>query len=366
MSSRLLVVPNSPSAAPKPRMPVLRLSENFFQRWFLILLPVIVMAAIGVFMAQRTTPEYLASATLSTSANPLVGAQEIRGTSIGFFESPADATARVMNERLGTDRFAAGVAERAGLSGAIENGFLSYDDLRGGVAVFSVGESLVDIQAGWGDPNTSLELVDAIIAEYLSVLRSTVSEDSQSAVDFYEARRDEAAVSAQSAADAYETFLQELPFLPEGVEMSLADELELGRLNDRLASAQGAIDTADSAIEDALLSVVRAQSEAGRSIQIVDPPSSTFEPESTLTYQATAFFAAVFLGLLVALTILLLSTYLDRSVRSAGDIEAAGGGVAVAAVPVIKSLRPRKRVRRAVGVVGNAPHRIVGRVRRAG
>lgn len=88
---------------------------------------------------------------------------------------------------------------------------------------------------------------------------------------------------------------------------------------------------------------MRAQSEAGRTLQIVDPPSSTFEPKSTLVDRAVIFGAFVMLGMIVALTILLLSTYLDRSVRSAADIEAAGAGVTVAAVPRIDALRTRKR-----------------------
>lgn len=364
MSRELLIVPGSPRVAPKPRAPGLRLSENFFQRWFLIVVPIAIMAVIGVMMAQRVPSEYSASSTLSTSANPLVGQLEIRGATAGSRESPAGATARVMSERLRTDLFASNVAERAGLDDAVDNKRL-YSQIRRRVRVGAVGASLVTIEVRWGDPQTSLRLVDALIAEYLSLLQSTVSADAQSAVDFYEDRRAEAEATEETASATYQAFLDELPVQPEGVDLPLADQLQLGRLNGRVVAAQELIDDADRAIEQALLSVVVAQSEAGRSIQILDPATSTFEPESNFTDKVVLFVVFVFLGGLVALTILLLSTHLDRSVRSAGDIEAAGGGVTVAAVPVIRSLRPRTGLRRVLAGVGQARRQVFGRLQRA-
>lgn len=321
------------------------MAENFFQRWFWIVLPIVLMAMIGVMMAQRVQPEYLASSTMSTSANPLVAAPDIRGTELKFLESPGEATARVITARLGTDRFASNVAERAGLDAAVEAGLLSYLDLRQSVKVFAAGESLVTIETLWGDPETSLRINEAMIDEYLSVLRSTVSEDAQAAVDFYEDRRTEAIVRVDDASATLNTFVAQLPDLPDDVDLPVPDQLALERLYQRLTLAELAFDDAESAIEEARLSVVVAQSEAGRSIQVIDAPNSTFEPESSLPTKAIRFMAASFLGALMAVTILLLSTHLDRSVRSAADIEAAGAGATVAAVPVIKSLKPPRSLR---------------------
>lgn len=342
-------------SAAQPQAPAFRLAENFFQRWALILLPVLLLTVLGFMLSQRISADYMASSTLSTAANPLVGTQEIRGATLGFLESPAQATSRVMTEQLGTDLFARNVANRAGLTEAIDDGFLEYDDIRSRISVFATGEALVDIEALWSDPETSLALVDAIITEYQSLLQSTLSTDAQAAVDFYQDRRDEAVALASVAEAELEAFEDSLPVQWEVDDLPFADELRFRRLNDRLLDAQAGIDEADDSIEEALLAVAQAESEAGRSIQVIDPPSSSFLPESTLRDKIIILFGFTLLGGLMSLTILLLSTYLDKSVRSAADIEAAGAGGAVVTVPLIRSLRNRRGIG---GLIDNIAMRI--------
>lgn len=311
----------------------------------LILLPIIIMVGIGVLMTQRLTPQYAASAALGTSSNPLVDQIEIRGLEQGFFESPADATARVMSERFQTDTFANSLGERAGLGEALDEGLIFVDDLRQAVDVYSIGESLVIVEARWGDPETSARLVDAMILEYQGVLESTVSSDAEDAVQFFEDRRAEAVATASAARDDLDDFIATLPPLTGEEELPVQLELQLERLNGRLVVAEAAIDESDLAIDDARLAVIRAQSEAGRSIEVIDEPSASGTPESAIRDMAIIMAGFLFIGGLIALTILGLTTLLDRSVRSAADIEAAGGGDTVAAVPVIASLQSSKGLR---------------------
>lgn len=346
MASGLVVV-DIPQSAPKPQLPLRRLSENFFQRWFLILLPLVLMTMIGVLLAQRVQPQFLAEATLSASANPLIdpiGEQDFR-----FGESEAEQTARVMIERLGTDRFAASVVDAVGLTEAIESTAITYDDIRQNLSIFATGDSIVKVEVTWGDPETAIALVAETIAAHQEVLTATVTADSRAAVEFFNSRLSDAIADEQSAEEALNAYVDTLPPLQVGEETPVADELALRRLNSRLTTAQATIDETRANIEEAELSVVQAESEAGRSLNVIDAASSNFEPQSTLPRQAIILFVFLVIGFLVALTMLLLSTHLDRSVRSAVDIEAAGGGLTVAAVPVIKSLRSPKAYQRALG-----------------
>ncbi|WP_041298099.1 hypothetical protein [Ilumatobacter coccineus] len=302
------------------------------------------MLAIGVVLAGRVTAPYKATGTLSASSNPLVEGQEVRGTSIDFFESPAGGTARLINERLQTDAFIERIAEAAGLTESIEAGGLLLDDIRSRVFARDIGETLLTIEATWSDPETTAVLVAVTIEQYLDFVLTTVSEDAEAAVDFYEDRLAEATAQAADAGLAYDAFVRSLPVLAADAELPLSDQLQLSRLNDRVINAQSQIDDSSAAIEASQLSVIQSRSEAGKTLVMIDPPQVPLEPESTSSTQILLLGAFFMLGVVLAAATLLLSTRLDDSVQTAGDVETATGSHVVAAVPRIKALRPPRRL----------------------
>ena len=105
-----------------------RLTDNLFRRLTWFLLPILLLAGLGMYRAATTTDLYRSSGTLSATSNPLLPEQQVSGVSAQFLESPAAANARIINERLRTDSFINGVADRAGLGDAVESGEVQIDE----------------------------------------------------------------------------------------------------------------------------------------------------------------------------------------------------------------------------------------------
>jgi hypothetical protein len=97
-----------------------RLTDNLFRRLGWWLLPVVGFTALGFVQAGNTIDQYRSSATLSAAENPLVGSPVVGAASAQWWETPAAATSRIINEQLRTDSFISTVAESAGLADAIE------------------------------------------------------------------------------------------------------------------------------------------------------------------------------------------------------------------------------------------------------
>ena len=89
-----------------------RLVDQFFRRWFWYVLPVVLLAFVGVRAANNVSQQYVSKGTFSASENPLVATPEVRGTTIGQFEAPASGIARLINEQLRSDAFVDVVVER--------------------------------------------------------------------------------------------------------------------------------------------------------------------------------------------------------------------------------------------------------------
>src|SRR4051812_34926348 len=102
---------------PSGRRFAYRLTENFFRRWPLYLIPLILLIAFGMMKAKDTVPMYSTSGTLSVGSNPLLAGVTPAKSNDGFYwESAADTTARQINEQLSTDQFIDGVATEAKLN----------------------------------------------------------------------------------------------------------------------------------------------------------------------------------------------------------------------------------------------------------
>ena len=338
------VVPDPIGSRPRSTGFALRLAENFFRRWYLYLLPIVLIAALGLRASSNITPSYESTAVLSAASNVFVSEQEVRGTDRNPFETAAQATARSINEQLFTDAFITGVAERAGLSEPVGADLLTLDDIRGAVGANATGDFLLTVTASWDDPETAFQLTNSTVTAYQALLEDILVEDVEAAVAFYRDRLAEAEQQSEEARAAYDAFVEQLPDLPDDVELPLREQLELQRLDDRLTEAETDIDATRGEIDDAELAVVQARSEAGQSLRLVDAATVPDEPESTATQKLTVLGAFIALGGLIAGGALILATRLDQSVRSAHDVAHAGAGPTLAAVPRVRALRkPRRR-----------------------
>ena len=311
--------------------------DNFFRRWVWFLLPIVLFGALGVLLAAGSSTNYRSASSLNASRSPLVEEVQIRGTEISDYESPAAGTARLINEQLSTNTFLDDIAARASLTEALEAGLLYRHDLRAAIGASATGVNLLRISAQWDNPEIAYALVDSTIAAYQDYLYQVVSSDGIDATDFWMQKESEAVEEAQDAASE---LVQYLESVPANEDLRTADQLVvIDSLQRRAEAAQTDVADARDQIDNAELAVQQAASETGRLLQVVDPPEVPAAPEPQARQQAMTVFAFLVMGVLVSSAALLLTTVMDRSIRSASQLAAASGVDIAIAVPVLRKLR---------------------------
>ena len=308
----------------------------------LYVIPILLFAAIGVASAARIQGEYASYAQLSASANPYIAQPTIRGTDIAYFETPASGTARLINEQLQTDSFIDDVAARAGLADAVENDVTLRNDLRARIGAGAVGNNNLTIDATWDDPETAFRLVDATIQGYSDYIVEVATIDSTEAVRFWTTRLDEAEADRAAAEDALQAYVGQLPEPLDG-QRTTEEVLAIQRLNSAIDAAIDSTDTAQTAIDDAEFAEVQARSESSRLLRVIDEPTVASAPTAVRRDQLISVAMFTLLGIVISLAALVLSTAIDRSIRSRSQLARLTGADAVAVIPRIKKTRNTNR-----------------------
>ncbi|MAT06292.1 MAG: hypothetical protein CL424_14740 [Acidimicrobiaceae bacterium] len=316
-----------------------RLCDNFFRRWWLFLLPVIVLGALGVTQARSTLQLYRTTATLSVSTNPLLPEQPVRGAEVGTWETLAAATSRTINERLGTDAFLSDVADGAGLGEAVEAGTLSLDVVRSSVWASASGDSLVSVNATWADPRTVNALAQSTVDEYRQFLGDTVARAATSAEEFWTERLVQLDADRDDAEGALVDYVAGLPALEPGEDYPVTVQVEVNRLSGRLEALEAEVSEVEGQIDTAVLTRTQQTASAGESFSVIDPPSVPASPESTVVRQAMTVVAFVLMGVVVAIAALLVTTVLDRTISSPFEL------MAVPTVATVVTVPARRRAR---------------------
>lgn len=319
-----------------------RLIDHFFRRAPLYLLPIMLLAALGVYTASNQQDTYSSEGKLTASRNPLVDSTEIRTTQLGFNESPAAGSARLINEQINTDAFIDEVASRAGLSEALQAGVITRLAIRRQVSAGARGENVFSVAASWGDPQTASLLVQSTIDAYIDYIDEILVGDSTDAVEFLESQLDDAEARVAAADNELQDFVRLLPPLTTGARPEEVT-LELNRLSDSVREAQSVVAETQRQIDLAELSVDQAQSAAGRQLRMVDSPLPALEPESSLVQRLIMVVVFTVMGLLLALTVLVLSAVSDRTVRTQRQLSRVAGCDVVVSVPQLRKRRRTKR-----------------------
>ena len=251
-----------------------RLVEAFFRRWFLYLVPVVLLAAVGVRSASGLEGEFESSARLSATSNPYVYQPDIRGTQIEYYESAASGTARLVNEQLQTDAFIDDIAERAGLGDAVDSGTRHpwRHQVSECMRVTQAGATSV-FAAFWDDPTTALMLVEATISGYREYLDDLAAADSSEAIEFWSKQKQDAVADVNLAEAELTNYVEQLPPLQAGEERPTEQVLEIQRLNSAIDRALDAEREAQAAIDEAEFAAAQALSNSARELLLIDPPS---------------------------------------------------------------------------------------------
>ena len=108
------------------RHTVVRLIESFFRRWWLYLLPVLLLGAFGAKTVAGTKDMFRSTGTLTVASTTLVEKLSNVNNAPNFgYDTPAGATTKSLIQELQTDAFVKEVADKAGLTGQLASGVLT-------------------------------------------------------------------------------------------------------------------------------------------------------------------------------------------------------------------------------------------------
>lgn len=312
-----------------------RLTDNLFRRIGWWLLPVVAFTALGVAQAGNTLEVYRSGATLSAIENPLVNSPVIGVAAQQWWETPAAATSRIINEQLRTDSFISKIAESAGLGEAIDQGFVTNEIVRASIWAVPTGDGILSVNATWADPQTSFELVSATIGEYQNYLAESVASDAADAEQFYSQQLESAQEERAAAERDLTKFVADFVGEESASDQPVIIEIEIERLRDRITTAEAKVAAAQASIEEAQLQVSQQTTRAGRTFSVIDQPFVPRAPTSSMVDRITTVGSYFVLGAVVAGAALLVTTALDRSVSSPADLLAFDAVSLVATVPRI-------------------------------
>ena len=331
--------------------------EVFFRRWWLYLLPLALFTAVGVVKSFHSPSGYQSVGVIDVSKDTLLSQlTNVGGDTFGY-EKPSASTARTINSLLGTDQFMASVATRAGVTGALNSGQLTRLGMRQALAVLTDGDTLVQVVATTDNPDLSAKLAKGTIDSFIQYVIDGDISESKAAEAFFQSQLQSYRSAVEQAQQVLNDYAAKHPGGPQE-QRPLAEQVEIQQLTSAVTQAQDQYSTAQQKSEEARLATEQATTNASQRLRIIDQPKADPIPLSGLKKSVMTLMIFVFVGLLLSMTAVVLGTVLDRSLRTADDVDALLHLPALAVVPDVtrsrSSTRHAKKARKATGHQGSA------------
>jgi uncharacterized protein involved in exopolysaccharide biosynthesis len=330
---------------------LVRLVDSFMRRWWLYLVPVLLLAGFGALTASATQDSYRSIGTLSVSSATLV--DKISGNSPNFgYDTAAEATTKQLSSQLQTEQFVTDIVDRAGLKNQVASGAITTQQVRGAIAVFPEGANLFHVVATFRDPVVAQRLAQATMDAFNQGVLDANLADSASAIAFYDNQATTYAADVTAAQKAVTDFLNDNPCAADcDRTRSEADKLKIEQLNQAVALATTQYTSAVTKREEAKLTSDQLKSEVGSRLVIVDKPEVPVARQPKLKGMILTFAMFVVLGLIIATGAVVVATALDQGVRVASDLRDRLGVRALAAVPDAGTIPV------VTGMIGELPRR---------
>jgi uncharacterized protein involved in exopolysaccharide biosynthesis len=303
------------------RYVTLRLLETFFRRWWLYLVPLVILIAAGVFTFGRSGPSYRSEGTFYVEGETFLSSlTPAPGSDIGW-NTPAGYYNQQLAGLLQTDAFIRVVVEQAELQPGL---YLSeqemLDDVRWSVGSWTGGDNLLRVAASHRDPDISQRLAQSVMEGFVQwQIDSDLSESSAAQAflgDLMETYEAEVA-SAQKVLDDY---IRANPEPAGTTTRPLAQQVILERLRGEVDLAAGRLNTARVRDEEARLASVQAENVVRQRFRVVDEPYYPLASEPMLRAAIMHVMLFAIMGVSISAAALIALTALDRTVRSAADV----------------------------------------------
>ena len=314
-----------------------RLLESLFRRWWLCLLPLLLLTVVGVMTVQGKAKRYRADAVMYVSNDTLLSRLSPSPGQGNFsWLTPAQIVSQDLSSALQTEEFIEQVAHTAGLEDRLILGETSTLEIRRSLAAWAEGSNLVRVRAIDTDPTTSFTLVSATLDSFFDWGLSRSAAESAAAEKFFESQSATYRGELTAAQTALTEYVASKPDPPLGVERPLTQQIEITRLDDAVTAAQNRLRDAQNKGESARLSTVQAREELTQRMRIVDQPKVPTASDRSLKSAVFTLGAFMSLGLLLSFAAVVVGAVTDRSIRMV-DIGESIDVPVIAALPVART-----------------------------
>jgi capsular polysaccharide biosynthesis protein len=322
------------------RIVLLKLIESFFQRFWLLLLPVLAMLSAGGGWIAISPSEYTSSGTLYVEKDSLLA--DLTSTSIdgSWWVTSAQMTINEINELMSTRSFVRSAIQRTNLEAYMSGSPAEIDTtiqaFRDMLWMRTMGDKVVSINATSEDPQLAQQVVNATLESYIQWKLNTDYQESVVAQSFFVNLIKPYEEDLERARNELMLFVEYYPEPVRG-ERPWEELMELQRLQANLERAEERVNETLRSEESARLALIQSEAVTRQAYTVIDTPDLPLEPNASLTDMAKNLLVFVAIGVVMSLGILVLNTLLDSSFRFAIDVRHSLSLPVLAVVPVAAS-----------------------------
>lgn len=304
----------------------LRIIDTFFRRWWIYLIPTVLLVALGVYTTVASPDDYESTALLRASQGSLLSDITEIGDEQPTFtdESPATITGRQISELLRTDDFVDRIATAAELDADADDVGDRNDiriEIRDAVAIRAEGENLVFVEATTADPESSRVLAQATIDNFLQYVIDANGTESDTAERFLSDLLGRYDGEFQAAATDIDNYLiaNPEPLDPEQARPT-AEQIQIDRLTSTAGSAQERYTRVLRQLEEVQLGREQTVADTRQRLNVVDTPVAPVAPQSGLVSVVLNIGLFTTIGVLLSGVAVVLVALLDRSLRFPSEV----------------------------------------------
>lgn len=333
------------------RIILLKLIESAFQRLWIALIAIIVMAGVGFFWAQSKAPTYNSAGTLYIEKESLLASLTAASSEMPWWvtKTPAERTIAELEELLATRSFARAALERTDFAALLEAEDQKEVDetianFRRMLSMSTLGEKTVRITGTSEDPESAQQVVDAVLETYVEWKLIADYQESVVAQDFFANLIGPYQDDLRQARNNLMLFLQDYPE-PTRSERPIYERMEVERLRAEVERAERRVEETKRNEESARLALAQSEALTRQTYTIIDIPQIPMEHSRSTTAMVIDIAIFVVVGIAMGAAIIIMNAVFDHTFRFALDVRKTLNLPVLAVVPTGK-LSWRERLQR--------------------
>ena len=301
------------------RNAILRLADSFFKRWFLYLLPFLLLLGIGAATAAQSKSRYLSEGVMYVESQTLLANLTKARDTPASYRTPSSIATDQLSSLKRTDGFMKRVVDGAKLTAEVKSGVITVNKLRSSISIFAEGDNLVHVRALSEDARGAALLASSTIESFRRFVIDANVAESTAAKTFLDTLVISYQKDVEIAHQALDDFVVSKPEA-DVAKRSLADQIEFERLVAASAADEARLAAAINKREDARLATEQTTSDVSQRLRVVDPPVIPMAPEASRKQAVLSTALLAFLGLFLSGAATVAGAASDRSIRFASDV----------------------------------------------